>query len=107
MFIAMFEEQWRNLSTGSRRGEFRRLPAVLMFCLVSFLPAMGQLPNNQTDRRTVSAQENAETINKPVESQILMASRLLKTALKKGEMNLGRIEELVFDLETEHLAILL
>ena len=107
MSITMFEEQGRNLSTRSRRGEFTRLLPALMLCLVSSLPAMGQLPSNEADRRIASAQENAETINKPVESQILMASKLLGTALKKGEMNLGRIEELAFDLETEHLAILL
>ena len=107
MSITMFEEQGRNLSTRSRRGEFARLLPALMLCLVSSLPAMGQLPSNEADRRIASAQENAETINKPVESQILMASKLLWTELKKGEMNLGRIEELAFDLETEHLAILL
>jgi len=107
MFITKLEEQSRNPSLRSRWGEFAQLPPAIMLCLVCSLPAIGQLPGNDDDRKTASAPENAETINKPLESQILMASKLLGTALKKEELNLGRIEEFAFDLETEHLAILL
>jgi len=75
--------------------------------MVSSLPALGQRPSKEAERKIVSELENTENINKPVESQILMASELLRTTMKKGETSLGIIEELVFDLETEHLAIVL
>jgi len=68
--------------------------------------AQGTLNKIQNSAQT-TAQEKDEIINKPVARQILMASKLLGTSLKKEEISLGRIEELAFDLETEHLAILL
>ena len=107
MIITIFEEQRRNLSARSTRGEFAGLPIAFILCVLSSFPAMGQLPSNEIDRITTTAQEKAEIINKPVARQILMASKLLGTSLKKEAISLGRIEELAFDLETEHLAILL
>jgi len=107
MIITIFEEQRRNLSARSTRGEFAALPIAFILCVLSSFPAMGQLPSNEIDRITTTAQEKAEIINKPVARQILMASKLLGTSLKKEAISLGRIEELAFDLETEHLAILL
>ena len=107
MVITIFEEQWRSLSTRSTRGEFVGLPIAFILCVLSSFPAMGQLPSNEIERITTTAREKAEIINNPVARQILMASKLLGTSLKKEAMSLGRIEEVAFDLETEHLAILL
>ena len=105
MFITVTEVQLRNLFTRNI-DVFSRWCPILLFSIVLSHPAIGQLPNNEADKRKVGGNEQAENINKPVESQILMASKLLKTELKKAEMNLGRIEDLAFDLETEHLAVL-
>ena len=107
MFTPRTEEQSRNSCTRSRVVGFARLLLGLFVCMVSSLPALGQRPSKEAERKIVSELENTENINKPVESQILMASELLRTTMKKGETSLGIIEELVFDLETEHLAIVL
>jgi len=107
MFVNESQDDFKNTLKPSRWGEFRRLPCSLMLFFVSSVPAIGQLPTNDSIKIIGAAQEDVEVINKPVERQIVMASKLLGTALKKEEMSLGRIEELAFDLETEHLAILL
>jgi len=107
MFVKMSQDNFKNTSTPSRWRKFTKLLGTTMLFFVSSLPAIGQLRTNDAVKIIEAAQGDVGIINKPVERQIVMASKLLGTALKKEEMSLGRIEELAFDLETENLAILL
>lgn len=75
-------------------------------CLVCCLPAVGQPPTNEVVGRPTDAQESSDSTNSNVaDGLILMASKLTGTELKRGETVLGQIVDLVFDLETEHLAV--
>ena len=68
--------------------------------------AYGQKPSSPEEKLSAISQDQIDPLNKPVENQIQMASKLLKTELTKETSNLGRIEDIAFDLETGHLAVL-
>lgn len=68
--------------------------------------AYGQKPSSPEEKLSAISQDQVDPLNKPVENQIQMASKLLKTELTKETSNLGRVEDVAFDLETGHLAIL-
>jgi sporulation protein YlmC with PRC-barrel domain len=75
-------------------------------CIVCCLPAFGQPPINEAVGRPAVAQGHSNPTNSnSADSLILMASKLMGTELKRGETVLGQIADLVFDLETEHLAV--
>ncbi len=105
MLIFILAEYFRNRS--ARRGVLVGVSPAIIYCLVFSLPAAGQPQTNEAAKsRPAVAKEQDESATKPVESQILMASKLLRTELKMRESNVGRIEDLAFDLETGHLAVL-
>lgn len=66
----------------------------------------GQKPSSPDEKLSSVSQDQIDPLNKPVENQIQMASKLLKTELTKKGSNLGYIEDIAFDLETGHLAVL-
>ncbi len=80
---------------------------VCLSLLVSSSSAFGQQPTSAEERLAVLSQDQVEPLNKPIENQIQMASKLLNTELKKDDASVGRIQGLAFDLETEHLAVLI
>ena len=95
-----------NLLARIKRSVFDvRIPAIVLTLVWPQL-AIGQQPLNKDDKLSAIAQDRVDPINKPVESQILMASKLIGTELNRGALIVGSISDLAFDLETEHLAVL-
>jgi len=108
MIVTKYKVNSTSLFKGSaRRALALSLPA-LLHCLAFCSLAVGQLPIIETGGRSVGAIESADPINdKNSQRSILMATELLRTELKKGDVVVGQIADLVFDLETEHLVVLL
>ena len=108
MIVTKFNVKLRSLFKRSARIFLALWLVALFNCLVFCSLALGQLPIYQTGARPVVAKEKSNVNDYETgKSSILMATKLLRTELKKGTTILGRIEDLVFDLETEHLAVLI
>jgi len=108
MIVTKFNVKLRSLFKRSARIFLALWLVALFNCLVFCSLALGQLPIYQTGARPVVAKEKSNVNDYETgKSSILMATKLLRTELKKGTTILGQIEDLVFDLETEHLAVLI
>jgi len=108
MIVIKFNVKLRSLFKRSARIFLALWLVALFNCLVFCSLALGQLPIYQTGARPVVAKEKSNVNDYETgKSSILMATKLLRTELKKGTTILGQIEDLVFDLETEHLAVLI
>jgi sporulation protein YlmC with PRC-barrel domain len=78
--------------------------AILLMVVIPI--ANGQQTSSKEEKLSATSQDQVDVLNKPVENQIQLASKLLQTMLTKEDSPLGRIGDLAFDLETEHLAVL-
>jgi len=108
MIVTKFEVKLRSFFKRSARIFLALWFVALFNCLFFCSLALGQLPIYQTGTRPVVAKEKSDVNDHETgNSSILMATKLLRTELKKGTTILGQIEDLVFDLETEHLAVLI
>lgn len=79
------------------------LPLVICFLASSTLYAQTTAPSGSKVGAEIRESDLQST---PLPSNIEFVSKLLQTELKKDRDTLGKVEDVAFDLETEHLAIL-
>ncbi len=83
----------------------RRMLFLFLICFASATRVLGQ-ETNPSGTKVGTELQQSDLGSQPIPSNIEFVSDMLKKQLKKDLDAIGKVEDVAFDLETEHLALL-